>query len=110
MGAARAGPHRTAAADLHHRAPADAHALAGVEVLADLSAQVDHSPGDDGLARLLEVNTRAASGLFQSAVSGVNLPYLALRLLLDGRVDVPTPQLGATVISYNEAFPAHLPW
>lgn len=64
----------------------------------------------DGRARLLEVNTRAASGLFQSAASGLNLPYLALRLRLDGRVDVPAPRLGATVISYNEAFEATLPW
>ena len=66
--------------------------------------------GADGAARLLEVNTRAASGLFQSAASGLNLPYLALRLLLDGRVEVPAPRLGATVISYNEAFEAVLPW
>lgn len=66
--------------------------------------------GDDDRPRLLEVNTRAASGLFQSAASGLNLPHLALRLLLDGSVEVPTPRFGATVISYNEAFEAELPW
>lgn len=65
--------------------------------------------GADGRARLLEVNTRAASGLFQSAASGLNLPYLALRLLLDGAVEVAAPRFGATVISYNEAFEATLP-
>lgn len=63
-----------------------------------------------GRARLLEVNTRAASGLFQSAASGLNLPYLALRLLLDGRVEVPEPRLDATVISFNAAMTARLPW
>ena len=44
-----------------------------------------------GTCRLLEVNTRAASGLFHSAAAGVDLPYAALRLLLDGDVRVPAP-------------------
>lgn len=60
--------------------------------------------------RLLEVNTRAASGLFHSAASGLNLPYLALRLLLDGDVDVPEPRWGATVLTWTEAAEVTLPF
>lgn len=63
-----------------------------------------------GTCRLLEVNTRAASGLFHSRHSGVNLPYAALRLLLDGHVTVPAPALGVTVLTYNEAMPVQLPF
>ena len=63
-----------------------------------------------GRARLLEVNTRAASGLFHSAASGLNLPHLALRLLLDGEVHVPTPRFGATVLTWTEAAEVTLPF
>lgn len=63
-----------------------------------------------GTCRLLEVNTRAASGLFHSAAAGVNLPYAALRLLLDGAVQVPAPVLGATVLTWTEAAAVELPF
>ena len=63
-----------------------------------------------GTCRLLEVNTRAASGLFHSAASGLNLPYAALRLLLDGEVSVPAPRFGATVLTWTEAREIVLPF
>lgn len=63
-----------------------------------------------GSCRLLEVNTRMASGLFHSAAAGVDLPYAALRLLLDGDVQVPPPTYGATVLTFNEALPVTLPF
>ena len=63
-----------------------------------------------GTCRLLEVNTRAASGLFHSAASGLNLPWSALRLLRDGRVDVGAPRFGATVLTWTEAAEVTLPW
>lgn len=63
-----------------------------------------------GSCRLLEVNARAASGLYQSIVSGLNLPYAALRLLLDGQVELPPPVLGATVLTYTDARPVELPF
>lgn len=63
-----------------------------------------------GTCRLLEVNTRAASGLYHSAAAGVDLPYAALRLLLDGDVSVPAPRYGATVLTHQTAFEVHLPW
>jgi biotin carboxylase len=53
---------------------------------------------------LLEVNTRAASGLYQSCrASGVNLPALALAITLGESVSVPEPEYGRTMIVYNEA-------
>ncbi len=55
---------------------------------------------------LLEVNTRAASGLYQSCTTGVDFPGLALRLLLEGRLDeVPEPRLPAALITYADAMP-----
>lgn len=63
-----------------------------------------------GTCRLLEVNTRAASGLFHSAASGLNLPWAALRLLRDGAVEVAAPRYGATVLTWTEAGEVTLPW
>ncbi len=55
---------------------------------------------------LLEVNTRAASGLYQSCrAAGVNLPALALAMTLGEDVDVPPPRYGETVIVYNDSVP-----
>jgi biotin carboxylase len=55
---------------------------------------------------LLEVNTRAASGLYQSCLAGgVNLPDLALRLTLGETVEPPRPTFGRAVLVYNEAMP-----
>jgi biotin carboxylase len=55
---------------------------------------------------LLEVNTRAASGLYQSCLAGgVNLPDLALRLTLGETVEPPRPSFGRAVLVYNEAMP-----
>jgi biotin carboxylase len=55
---------------------------------------------------LLEVNTRAASGLYQSCrASGVNLPALAMAMALGESITVPEPTYGQTMIVYNEALP-----
>ncbi len=55
---------------------------------------------------LLEVNTRAASGLYQACLAGsVNLPDLALRMVLGETVDPPRPAFGRSVLVYNEAMP-----
>ncbi len=63
-----------------------------------------------GTCRLLEVNTRWSSGLFHTAAAWVNLPYAALRLLLDGDVPAPQPRFGATVLTYTEAREVVLPF
>ena len=52
---------------------------------------------------LLEVNARASGGLFQSCLSGVNFPHLALRLLLDGAVTAPVPTLPVSLTTLNSA-------
>lgn len=59
---------------------------------------------------LLEVNTRASSGLYQSCASGVDLPTLALRLLLDGPEaaladGLPAPRLPVSLIAFTTAIP-----
>lgn len=55
---------------------------------------------------LLEVNTRAASGLYQACLAGeVNLPDAALRMVLGETVPAPRPTYGRSVLVYNEAMP-----
>jgi hypothetical protein len=52
---------------------------------------------DDELAHpyLLEVNTRAAGGLFQTALAGVNLPWAAVLLAAGDPVPSLQPVFGA---------------
>jgi len=73
------------------------------------NVQVRYGTGT-GSCRLLEVNTRPASGLHHSAAAGLNLPYAALRLLLDGDVSVPPARHGATVLVYDAALEVVLPY
>ncbi|TGV31412.1 ATP-grasp domain-containing protein [Mesorhizobium sp. M00.F.Ca.ET.186.01.1.1] len=47
----------------------------------------------DNVPKLLEINPRASGGMYASCRSGVNFPYLALKLLLTGKADVPVPKL-----------------
>ncbi|MFA4133842.1 MULTISPECIES: ATP-grasp domain-containing protein [unclassified Brevibacillus] len=47
----------------------------------------------EGIPKLLEINPRASGGMYISCRSGVNFPYLALKLLLTGEADVPVPKL-----------------
>ncbi|RFU69039.1 carbamoyl-phosphate synthase large subunit [Peribacillus saganii] len=47
-----------------------------------------------GIPKLLEINPRMSGGLHISCLSGVNFPYLAVKLLLAGFADVPFPKLG----------------
>lgn len=61
----------------------------------------------DGRPVLLEVNTRAASGLAQSCASGINFPALALRQVLGLLVEVPTPRPVPDHVTYTEAVPMH---
>ncbi|WP_312116304.1 ATP-grasp domain-containing protein [Brevibacillus reuszeri] len=48
----------------------------------------------NGVPKLLEINPRASGGLHVSCLSGVNFPYLAMKLLLVGKVDVVAPKFG----------------
>ena len=68
------------------------------------NVQVKYSKVTKGRPVLLEVNTRAASGLYQSCrAGGVNLPALALALTLGEDVKIPEPIFGRSMIVYNEA-------
>jgi biotin carboxylase len=49
-----------------------------------------------GRPYLLELNTRAAGGIFQTALAGVNLPWAAIRLALDQDPGELRPTWGAT--------------
>lgn len=48
----------------------------------------------NGIPKLLEINPRMSGGLHISCLSGVNFPYLGVKLLVNGSIDVPTPQFG----------------
>lgn len=52
-----------------------------------------------GVPRLLEINPRASGGVAMSCLSGINLPYWALRGALDGYagLPIPAPRLGLRV-------------
>jgi biotin carboxylase len=70
------------------------------------NVQVKYAADEQRGPVLLEVNTRAASGLYQSCrASGVNLPALALALALGEDVSITEPRYGETLIVYNEAIP-----
>ncbi|MFZ3589694.1 ATP-grasp domain-containing protein [Bacillus sp. DJP31] len=45
----------------------------------------------NGVPKLLEINPRMSGGLHISCLSGVNYPYLALKLLLNEEIEVPEP-------------------
>lgn len=47
----------------------------------------------DGVAKLLEINPRMSGGLYISALSGINFPYLAVKLLLGEKIKVKQPKL-----------------
>jgi len=47
---------------------------------------------------LLEVNTRAAGGLFQTELAGVNLPWAALQVAMGETAPPITPRFGATYV------------
>ena len=77
-----------------------AEALTGTYRVAYLSnTQVKYWRGpDDTVERpyLLELNTRAAGGMFQTALAGVNLPWAGILLALGDDVAPLAPRWGAT--------------
>ena len=59
------------------------------------NVQLRHRHGEPVL---LEANPRPSAGIFQTALTGVNLPWAAVRLLLDGDTGpLPAPRLGGRV-------------
>lgn len=58
-----------------------------------------------GKPYLLELNTRAAGGLFQTALGGVNLPAAAIRLALGEAIEPIRPTFGARYTQLATAVP-----
>ena len=54
--------------------------------------------------KLLEINPRMSGGLHISCLSGVNFPYLGIKLLIDGKADVPSPKFGIAVTQIEKEF------
>jgi len=48
----------------------------------------------NGVPKLLEINPRMSGGMYMSCLSGVNFPYGAIQLLLDGSANVVQPRYG----------------
>jgi predicted ATP-grasp superfamily ATP-dependent carboligase len=44
-----------------------------------------------GMPKILEINPRMSGGLHISCHSGVNFPYLAVKLMMTGQADLPKP-------------------
>lgn len=52
--------------------------------------------------KLLEINPRMSAGMYTSCLSGVNFPYLALRLLLERDVSISEYQLNIMATHYEK--------
>lgn len=48
----------------------------------------------NGVPKLLEINPRMSGGMYMSCMSGINFPYAAIQLLLDGTTNVVQPIYG----------------
>jgi biotin carboxylase len=48
----------------------------------------------DGVPKLLEINPRMSGGLHISCLSGINIPYYAIKLLLEGTIEPLHPKYG----------------
>ncbi|WHY88433.1 ATP-grasp domain-containing protein [Neobacillus novalis] len=49
---------------------------------------------NNGVPKLLEINPRMSGGMHVSCLSGINIPYLAIKILLDEKVEPLKPQFG----------------
>lgn len=58
-----------------------------------------------GELALLEVNTRPSGGLFAASLTGVNLPWAAVRLAVDGDAGPLVPTLGASFVTVETLVP-----
>jgi biotin carboxylase len=58
----------------------------------------------DDVINLIEINPRMSGGLAISCLSGVNLPYLAIRLALGEEIEIPKPQFDMAASSIETEF------
>lgn len=65
----------------------------------------------NGVPKLLEINPRMSGGLHISCLSGVNIPYYAVKLLLQGTSDDPiNPQYGIRATHIEQAILLSQDW
>lgn len=57
----------------------------------------------NGVPKLLEINPRMSGGLHISCLSGVNIPYYAVKLLLQGTIKPLNPQYGIRATHIEQA-------
>ncbi|MDD9271229.1 ATP-grasp domain-containing protein [Paenibacillus sp. GCM10023248] len=51
---------------------------------------------NQGVPKLLEINPRMSGGLHVTCLSGINFPYLAVKSILGGQVEIQKPRFGIT--------------
>ncbi|MBW7474661.1 ATP-grasp domain-containing protein [Paenibacillus oenotherae] len=58
---------------------------------------------NNGIPKLLEINPRMSGGLYITCLSGINMPYLAVRSIMGKPIAAPAPQLGITASFVEQA-------
>lgn len=56
-----------------------------------------------GIPKLLEINPRMSGGLYITCLSGVNMPYLAVRSIMGKPIAAPEPQFGIAASFVEQA-------
>jgi carbamoyl-phosphate synthase large subunit len=64
----------------------------------DYIVNVQFRRDEDGVPKLMEINPRVPGTIGLTVASGVNMPYLALKLALGERFDVPEPRHGKRIL------------
>ncbi|MFC4798718.1 ATP-grasp domain-containing protein [Neobacillus sp. GCM10023253] len=49
---------------------------------------------NNGIPKLLEINPRMSGGMHISCLSGINMPYLAIKILLGEKIEAVSPRFG----------------
>lgn len=57
----------------------------------------------NGIPKILEINPRMSGGLHVSCLSGVNFPYMAIKLLTYGKAEIPVPKFGISTYEIEQA-------
>lgn len=57
----------------------------------------------DGTPKLMEINPRIPGTIGLTVAAGVNMPYLALKIVLNETFEIPPPRLGMTMLRHWDA-------
>jgi carbamoyl-phosphate synthase large subunit len=76
------------------------------EIVSSLGLSYVISPSfkmdDKGNAKLIEINPRIPGSIITATLAGVNMPYLAVKLALGEKLEIPPLQWGGRMIRYWE--------